>query len=53
VLTVPAVLGAPAHIEPVRTCSIAVAAARTAGAIVVNPETDTAQRTVAFDDLAY
>jgi hypothetical protein len=49
---VPGVRGALPHFEVVRTCSIAVAAAWTAGAPVVNPQVDSAQRTRAFDHIA-
>jgi len=42
VLTVPAMCGAHLHFEAVRTCSIAVAAAWTAGAAIVDPQADSA-----------
>jgi hypothetical protein len=48
-LTVAPMLRAPLHFKAVRTCSIAVAAARTTGAVVVNPQADSAQRAGAFD----
>src|SRR5437660_11280808 len=48
-LTVPAMCLAPLHFEAMRTCQVAVAAARTAGATVMNPEPDMAQRAEAFD----
>jgi len=44
-------LGTHPHFEAVWTCSIAVTAAWTAGAVVVNPEADPAQRTGAFDHI--
>jgi hypothetical protein len=37
-LTVPAMLDAPPHFEAMRTCSIAVAAAETTGALVMDYE---------------
>jgi hypothetical protein len=39
------------NFEATRADSIAVAAARTAGSLVVNPQADLAQRTGAFDNV--
>jgi hypothetical protein len=50
-LTVPAMRGAPPHFEAARTCSIAVATARTTGAAIVNAQADSTQRTNAFYDI--
>lgn len=50
-LTVPAVRGAPPHLEVVRTGSIAVAAARATGLAIVNPQTNSTQRTGALDHI--
>lgn len=48
-LAIAAMLGALPNLETVRACSIAVAAAGTTRAVVVNPQADSAQRTNAFD----
>jgi hypothetical protein len=49
-LTVLAMHGALLYFEAVRTCSIAVTATRTAGAVVVDPQLDFAQRALSLDD---
>lgn len=51
-LTIPAVLGAPLYFEAMRARSIAVAAARTTSAVVVNPQTNFAQRAGTFDHVS-
>jgi hypothetical protein len=50
-LASPAVHDAFPNLEAVRTCSIAVAAARAAGAAIVNPQADSAEGAGAFDHL--
>jgi hypothetical protein len=48
-LTVPAMLGAPLHFETSRLCSIAVTAARTTGALVVDAQLDLAEWAFGLD----
>jgi hypothetical protein len=45
-------ISAPLHFQAVRTCSVAIAAARTASAAVVNSQADSTQRTGALDYVA-
>jgi hypothetical protein len=49
-LAVPAVRVAPPHFEAMRTSSVAVAAARTTGAVVVDSQLNLAQRALGFND---
>jgi hypothetical protein len=49
-LTIPTVRGALPHFEAVQTCSVAVAATRTASALVMDLQLDLAQRALGLND---
>jgi hypothetical protein len=49
-LTVAAMMGAPLNVDAMRTCSIAVAAARAAGALVMDSQFNLAERALGLND---